>query len=387
MSFYKVILLGESSVGKTSLLNVLRNNQEGNKKLSAKQPNPTRNVDIVNVNYNLLIDNKQVNVTLQLWDTAGTETFRATTKQYIRDAKAIVFCFDLTNGASFNELLQYWVPSCKRKGDPESEETNIELSENCIFAVIGTKLDLCYENIAKINTKSFTYITNDTKQASAIVSMIPTMEVTEESESDGTEKSESGNTTRKTTSKNIGYSTNKHKIFEDFKFFNSKSLSCSEDVQESISLDSPPKNATTKKLTSSDPPKKLSSSNDPLLNGRKKKFRVTTTQKSLHSRKDSIGEMLNSSKRKSLPKIEDCQQKYVNEIYKNTTEKIVNTPVDIHEIFLTSSLQEYESYGIEHFFMNLAITLLKENGKIPKKQTVEKEKVELTQKKQSSCCS
>lgn len=117
---YKVIIIGESRVGKTSIVNRLNNNKFQENTIS------TVGIDFVNVFYK--IDN--VRVKLQIWDTAGQERFRTITKSYFRNVKAIVLAFDLTEKESF-EKLEYWFWSFS---DSQLEDA--------IIYLVGNKLDL-----------------------------------------------------------------------------------------------------------------------------------------------------------------------------------------------------------------------------------------------------
>lgn len=44
---------------------------------------------------------------MQVWDTAGQESFKAITKIFYRGAHCVFFCFDLTNSDSFNNVAQW----------------------------------------------------------------------------------------------------------------------------------------------------------------------------------------------------------------------------------------------------------------------------------------
>lgn len=96
----KIILLGEGSVGKTSLMFQFADNKFSDDTMS------TIGIDfktkIININ------GKQVK--LQLWDTSGQEKFRAITKQYIRGAQGILIVFDVSRIDTFH-LTKNWINS------------------------------------------------------------------------------------------------------------------------------------------------------------------------------------------------------------------------------------------------------------------------------------
>ncbi|KAJ8608297.1 hypothetical protein MRB53_039719 [Persea americana] len=90
----KVIILGDSGVGKTSLMN-----QYVNKKFSASYK-ATIGADFLTKE--ILIDDRLV--TMQLWDTAGQERFQSLGVAFYRGADCCVLCFDVTNSKSFDTL-------------------------------------------------------------------------------------------------------------------------------------------------------------------------------------------------------------------------------------------------------------------------------------------
>jgi len=118
---YKLLFLGESNVGKTSLLlryadDVFENSL------------PTVGID-VKYKY-LTYDNKKIR--LDIWDTAGQERFRGIAQNYFRGANGIIFVFDITNKESFNKL-RVWLSDVKPKINPGTvmvvAENKIDLEE------------------------------------------------------------------------------------------------------------------------------------------------------------------------------------------------------------------------------------------------------------------
>ena len=116
---YKLLFLGESSVGKTSLL--LRYIDD-----TFENSIPTVGID-VKYKY-LTYDNKKIR--LDIWDTAGQERFRGIAQNYFRGAHGIIFVFDITNKDSFNKLKN-WISDAKQKINPGT-----------ILAVAENKIDL-----------------------------------------------------------------------------------------------------------------------------------------------------------------------------------------------------------------------------------------------------
>ena len=87
----KIILIGDSGVGKTNLIN--RYTQSYFK----ENMTPTIGVDFKtkNVNFN------GEDFKMQIWDTAGQERFSIMTQSYYKNAHAVIICFSLTDRKSF----------------------------------------------------------------------------------------------------------------------------------------------------------------------------------------------------------------------------------------------------------------------------------------------
>lgn len=119
----KVIILGNSGVGKTSLMN-----QYVNKKFT-NQYKATIGADFLTKD--VVIDDKQV--TLQIWDTAGQERFQSLGVAFYRGADCCVLVFDMTNPKSF-EALDSWRDEFLVQASPRDPE-------KFPFVAIGNKLD------------------------------------------------------------------------------------------------------------------------------------------------------------------------------------------------------------------------------------------------------
>jgi len=119
----KVIILGDSGVGKTSLMN-----QYVNKKFT-NQYKATIGADFLTKD--VIIDDKQV--TMQIWDTAGQERFQSLGVAFYRGADCCVLVYDLTNQKSFDNL-DSWRDEFLIQASPQDPD-------NFPFVVIGNKLD------------------------------------------------------------------------------------------------------------------------------------------------------------------------------------------------------------------------------------------------------
>ena len=118
---YKLLLLGQSSVGKTSIILRYIENSFEESNIS------TCGIDL-KCKY-VQCDDKKIR--LDLWDTAGQERFPSLMKNYFRAAHGFVLVYDITNKESFDKL-QGWIKDIKE---------TIEDVNSFKFAVIGNKKD------------------------------------------------------------------------------------------------------------------------------------------------------------------------------------------------------------------------------------------------------
>ncbi|XP_046856985.1 ras-related protein Rab-8A-like [Xenia sp. Carnegie-2017] len=119
---YKVLVVGEMTVGKTSLIRRYSTPND----LVVMSYMTTVGIDFVNVP--IMVDN--VRVRLQIWDTAGQERFRTFTKMHFRGTKGLILMYDLTNLDTF-EKLSNWLQDIKQHG-----------LENEQLIIVGNKSDL-----------------------------------------------------------------------------------------------------------------------------------------------------------------------------------------------------------------------------------------------------
>ena len=97
----KVVLLGESGVGKTSIISRFINDtfDEG---LVTTTGASYVGKDMIFQDYN-----NQV-VKFEIWDTAGQEKYRSLTQIFYKDASIAILVYDITNEDSFEEVKNYW---------------------------------------------------------------------------------------------------------------------------------------------------------------------------------------------------------------------------------------------------------------------------------------
>lgn len=123
LSLLKVIILGDSGVGKTSLMNQYVHNRFSN------QYKATIGADFLTKE--IRIDGKQV--MMQIWDTAGQERFQSLGVAFYRGADCCVLVFDITDAKSFKNL-DSWREEFLIQASPKDKE-------NFPFVVIGNKVD------------------------------------------------------------------------------------------------------------------------------------------------------------------------------------------------------------------------------------------------------
>ncbi|XP_060641714.1 ras-related protein Rab-42 [Anolis sagrei] len=117
---FRILLLGDSTVGKTSLL------RRYTERCFIPAPCPTVGVEF----YSRMMELPPgIKVKLQLWDTAGQERFRCITRSFYRNAVGVLFIFDMTNRRSFENIFEWY-----------NEVTNV--MDKVIFLLVGHKCDL-----------------------------------------------------------------------------------------------------------------------------------------------------------------------------------------------------------------------------------------------------
>ncbi|XWS59210.1 hypothetical protein CRYUN_Cryun08bG0101900 [Craigia yunnanensis] len=117
---FKVVLIGDSAVGKSQLLaRFARNEFSVDSKATIGVEFQTKT---------LAIDNKIVKA--QIWDTAGQERYRAVTSAYYRGAVGAMLVYDMTKRQSFDNMAR-WL-----------EELRGHADKNIVIMLIGNKCDL-----------------------------------------------------------------------------------------------------------------------------------------------------------------------------------------------------------------------------------------------------
>jgi len=141
----KVIILGDSGVGKTSLMNQFVNDK------FSKQYKATIGADFLTKE--ILIDDKLV--TMQIWDTAGQERFQSLGVAFYRGADSCILVYDITDSKSF-ESLDLWRDEFIAQAAPRNQK-------EFPFVVLGNKSDLAKtkRQVADAKARSWTKAKGD----------------------------------------------------------------------------------------------------------------------------------------------------------------------------------------------------------------------------------
>ena len=122
---FKVVVVGDSGVGKTNLIHRFVNNTFN------KDSKATVGVEFLSKTF---IINKEI-FKIEIWDTAGQERYKAITAAYYKGAMGAMIVYDVTNQNSFDNVNRW------------SSEIREKASKNINLIMIGNKIDL-KDNIA-----------------------------------------------------------------------------------------------------------------------------------------------------------------------------------------------------------------------------------------------
>ena len=119
----KVVLLGESGVGKTCIITQFTEHKFDQSVLSSLSAQfVSKTIEYIDFGKAIKFD---------IWDTVGQERFRSMAKIFYKDAKVIIFVYDITSQKSFDALQNFWYNEIK---------TNCGVTP--VIAVVGNKTDL-----------------------------------------------------------------------------------------------------------------------------------------------------------------------------------------------------------------------------------------------------
>ena len=122
----KVVLVGDSGVGKTCLIQRYVND---------KYSDDTESTSASTYTYKI-VEYKDYNksISLDIWDTAGQEVYRAMARNFYLNASIGILVYDVRRRESFESIKDYWYDQLKQSGE-----------ENIVLGIAGNKCDLFQE--------------------------------------------------------------------------------------------------------------------------------------------------------------------------------------------------------------------------------------------------
>ena len=123
----KVVLLGEAGVGKTSIIHQFTYHKF--------DPDCISSISAQFISKTIEYQGYGA-IKYDIWDTAGQERYRSMAKIFYKDARVIVFVYDITSESTFDGMKDYWY-----------EQTKINCEKDAILAVVANKNDLYGEQV------------------------------------------------------------------------------------------------------------------------------------------------------------------------------------------------------------------------------------------------
>ena len=128
----KVVLLGDSGVGKTSIVQRFIYS-------SYKEDNPPT-IGASFISKLMPIPDTNIHVKFQIWDTAGQEKYKSLASMYYKDAQAAIIVYDITKRNTF-ESVKNWVSQLQGNADSK-----------IVIAIAGNKADLMEKEEVDVQT-------------------------------------------------------------------------------------------------------------------------------------------------------------------------------------------------------------------------------------------
>lgn len=139
---FKIVLIGDSGVGKSNLLSRFTRDEFN---LESKST-----IGVEFATKNIQLKNNKI-IKAQIWDTAGQERYRAITSAYYRGAVGALLVYDITKNSSF-ENIEKWLKELRENADA-----------NIVILLVGNKSDL--DNLRVINDTDATQFAKKEKLA------------------------------------------------------------------------------------------------------------------------------------------------------------------------------------------------------------------------------
>ncbi len=129
---YKAVLIGDVSVGKTSIVNQLIN--------GTFYTDSTTTMGAVFFKYPSLHQESNYSGPIyHIWDTAGQERYRSLVPLYLKNSGVIIIVYDANDVESLHNIRDIWYPFIKK-------HLSIDMLENTIIFIVANKIDLYKEN-------------------------------------------------------------------------------------------------------------------------------------------------------------------------------------------------------------------------------------------------
>jgi small GTP-binding protein len=135
----KVVLLGDSAVGKTSLMNRFVQNAFSDSYISTVGAKVSKKI------VNITMNDVEYAVSFMLWDIIGSEGYKSTQSRHIAGLNGAIVVADLSRPETIKKLEEYWIPLL--------HETTAEIMPPILF--VGNKLDLVEKDVAEKMLKEF----------------------------------------------------------------------------------------------------------------------------------------------------------------------------------------------------------------------------------------
>ena len=116
----KIVLIGESGVGKTSIISRYMTDTFSATLGSTPGANFTTKT--------VFLKNENQSIKFEIWDTAGQEKFRSLAKVFYKNAAICILVYEITRRASFDELKKFWIEEIR-----SNASKNISKKYNFIF--------------------------------------------------------------------------------------------------------------------------------------------------------------------------------------------------------------------------------------------------------------
>ena len=157
---FKLVLLGDSSVGKSSIVQrFVKNSFDENRESTIGAAFLSQTIKIkpasastnTNTNTTITPEENEVAIKFEIWDTAGQERYKSLAPMYYRNANAAIIVYDITQKDSLQKAVK-WVDELKSKLGEDSD---------VIISLIGNKLDLVSAQSSDTTTTTTTTTNTD----------------------------------------------------------------------------------------------------------------------------------------------------------------------------------------------------------------------------------